>query len=66
MTDHNTRRWDGPVCVLCNCGDEFVIQPEVQHVNVWREVGIVTAIAAVIMAGVLLAIQLMERMVLPW
>lgn len=62
MTAHNTKQWDGPVCMWCGCGDQFVIQPEAQHINLWREVGVVAVIAAVIMAGILLTIQWMQRM----
>lgn len=69
MTAHNTASFDGPVCMLCGCGDEYVIDTNpivVHHINVWREVGVVALIAAVVMAGVLLTIWALQGMVVPW
>jgi hypothetical protein len=62
MSAHNTMQWDGPVCMWCGCGDEYVVEERPPPIKVWREMLIVFAIAG----AILLVIQWMERMTLPW
>jgi hypothetical protein len=60
MTSHNRTQYDGPVCMWCACGDEFVVDHLVPEVGVVRELVTVVAIAVVIMAAIWTVMGLLQ------
>ena len=38
LRSHNVHQFDGPVCMLCGCGDQYVVEERPR--SVWRRDGV--------------------------